>query len=313
MLAPQASDLKAALRPTTFVVSRVLDNYSGSKLLFATEAFQHTGSFKFRAAYNLASGVSEDKLLAASSGNFGMALAHACNLLGKHCTIVMPANSSRVKVDGVRHYGGIVELVDLARKSRMQRVKELAAADPSMRVVSAYDDPLVIQGNASLGDELSAMQDAFDIVIVPVGGGGLLAGVITGLARNSCKKEVYGAEPLIANDAARSFREGKLIANENEPQTIADGARTLSLGQHTWAIIKDQAAGIIEVPESLIHEATKVLFTHGNLKSEPTGALALGAVLARQDLFSGKRVCCIISGGNVDAAVYFGLIARPSG
>ncbi len=224
----------------------------------------------------------------------------------------MPANSSRVKVDGVRYYGGRIELVDLARRTRAERTKELAAADPSMRVVSAYDDPLVIEGNASLGDELSVFAESFDIVIVPVGGGGLLSGIITGLARNSCRKLVYGAEPLIANDAARSLREGKLLSNATEPQTIADGARTLSLGQHTWAIIKDGVNGIVEVSESLIHEATKILFTHANVKAEPTGALALGAVLARQDLFAGKRICCIISGGNVDAALFFGLIARPS-
>jgi threonine dehydratase len=304
--------LKEAVRPTVFVVSRVLNNYSGSEIVFANEAFQHTGSFKFRAAYNLVSSVPEQKLLAASSGNFGMALAHACLLLKKHCTIVMPSNSSRVKVEGVRYYGGTVVLVDLARKTRAERVQELAAADPAMRVVSAYDDPFVIEGNASLGDELSQVADTFDIVIVPVGGGGLLSGVITGLQRNSCQKLIYGAEPLIANDAARSLREGKLIANESEPQSIADGARTLSLGKHTWAIIKDGATGIVEVSESLIHEATKVLFTHANVKAEPTGALALGAVLARPDLFSGKRVCCIISGGNVDAALFFGLIARPS-
>ena len=121
---------------------------------------------------------------------------------------------------------------------------------------------------------------------------------------------VYGAEPEIANDAARSLREGVLIANDLEPQTIADGVRTLSLGKRNWAILKNGLESIIEVSEEQIREAVRMLFTLANLKSEPTGALSVAALLSAPDLFRDQRVCCVISGGNADPATFAAMIAR---
>ena len=125
-----------------------------------------------------------------------------------------------------------------------------------------------------------ALGRRFDAVIVPVGGGGLIGGISKSFARASHPTKVFGAEPALGNDAARSLREGRLVANEHEPQTIADGARTVSLGKYNWPIIREHVAGIIEVSEEQIREGVRLLYGLANLKVEPTGALAIGALLA---------------------------------
>ncbi len=296
--------VESAVRPTTIVEAPRLDKRLGVRLTLVSETFQRTGSFKFRAAYNVASHVPQNLIIAASSGNFGQALACACSLLKKTCIIVMPVTSAKVKVEAVREYGGNVDLVDVRVKSRVKRVSELAEQHPEAYVASAYDDPLVIEGNASLGMEIGALERQLEMVVVPVGGGGLISGVITGLKQSGKKIEVVGAEPLLGNDAARSLRAGKIVANESEPQTIADGARTVSLGKHDWEIMKNNLSTIVEVPEEKIAEAAQLLFEFANLKVEPTGALSVAAVLTQPELFRGRSVCCVISGGNVDPAVY---------
>ncbi|HLJ54618.1 MAG TPA: pyridoxal-phosphate dependent enzyme [Chthonomonadaceae bacterium] len=298
------------IRPTTIIeMPRLAASLGLAALTLASEAFQWTGSFKFRAALEVAANVEPELMIAASSGNFGQALAYACALLGKRSIIVMPNTSAAVKVLSVAEYGGVVDLIDVGAISRSARVVQLAAEHPGAYVASAYDDPLVIRGNSSLGREIAALTEPPDLVVAPVGGGGLTAGLVQGLRAGGSPIEVVGAEPLLANDAARSLRAGALIANGAEPQTIADGARTLSLGRHNWAILKDGLASIVEVPEERIAEAVRTLFSAANMKAEPTGALSLGAVLHTPRLFADKRVCCVISGGNVDPAVYARLIS----
>lgn len=296
--------LRNAIRRTTFIEPRRLSSRLGVDLILACETFQHTGSFKFRAAYNVSVKVPHGHLITASSGNFGQALACACQQLGKSCTVVMPGTSARVKVEAVREFGGTVDLIDVRAKSRNDRVQELARLDPSAYVASAYDDPLVIEGNASLGGELAASDQQIDLIVVPVGGGGLASGIITGVRATGRTIPVFGAEPILANDAARSLRAGKIIANETEPQTIADGVRTLSVGRCNWSVLQDGLARIVEVSEEHICEAVRLLFALANVKSEPTGALSLAAVLAAPELFREGTVCCVVSGGNVDPAVF---------
>jgi threonine dehydratase len=227
----------------------------------------------------------------------------------------MPSTSAEVKVNAVREYGGQVELVDVRVNSRAARVQELARQHPEAYIASAYDDPLVIEGNSSLGVELAALRRPMDCIVAPVGGGGLTSGIITGIRRSSRlgrpgeTTQVIGAEPAIANDAARSLEAGHIVRNESEPLTIADGARTLSLGEHNWAVLREGLAGIVEVPEDKIAEAVRLLFSLANLKVEPTGALSVAAVLAAPDTFRNRTVCCVVSGGNVDPAVYRDLLA----
>lgn len=301
--------LEDVVRPTSIIEAPRLAKRLGADLTIASETFQHTGSFKFRAAYNLASKVEQQKIITASSGNFGQAMAYACSLLGKSCVIVMPATSAEVKIAAVREYGGVVDLIDVNETSRAARVAELAGQNPDAYVASAYDDPLVIEGNASLGTELAATGRELDYVIAPVGGGGLTSGIITGLRAGGSNAKIVGAEPLLANDAARSLRSGHIVVNETEPQTIADGARTVSVGQHNWEILKDGLSAIIEVPEENIKEGVRLLFSLSNLKAEPTGALSIGALLTEPDRFRDRKVCCVISGGNVDPEVYRAILA----
>jgi threonine dehydratase len=291
-------------RPTTFVAHAALNARLGANVTLAVEAFQPTGSFKLRAADYVVRHIPHPSVIAASSGNFGAAIAYACLAAGKRCTVVMPANSVQVKVEAVRQFGGTVEFVDTTRTTRAARVAELAAADPNAYVASAYDDPLVIAGNASLGREIAAAKLDLDAVVVPVGGGGLAAGIVKGLRESGDTTPVIGAEPLMANDAAESLRQGHIVASDDERQTVADGARTKSLGVHNWAILQSGLSTIVEVPEETIRAAVRVLAESANLRVEPTGALTTGAVLTDPARFHARRICCIVSGGNADPVLY---------
>ncbi len=294
--------LHDAIRPTTFIESAKLRDHLGLDVAIASETFQHTGSFKFRAAYNLALNVDQDQILTASSGNFGQALAYACKLLGKKCTVVMPVTSAQVKIEAVRNYGATVDLVDTTKLGRNERVAQLFAEMPDAYFASAYDDQLVIDGNSTLGDELAKCD--FDVVISPVGGGGLISGITLGLYRNNQKTQIFGAEPLLGNDASRSLKAGHIVRNETEPMTIADGARTISLGDLNWEIIRNSVSAIFEVSDDATVDAVRLYFNLANLKCEPTGALSLAALVLNADKFAGKKVCVVVSGGNVDPGIY---------
>jgi threonine dehydratase len=274
------------------------------EVTIASETFQYTGSFKFRAAYNLLSSIPHPHVIAASSGNFGQAIAYASKLLGKTCTIVMPDTSAQVKIAAVKAYGGTVDLVNVHQISRAERVAQLMTEHTEAFQAQAYDDYRVVTGNSTLGQEIFNAA-SFDVIVVPIGGGGLSSGIV--LARDflqQTKTEIIGAEPLPGNDAARSLRSGHLIRNEQEPATIADGARTVSLGKLNWEILQHGLTDIIEVPDALTSQALRHCFRYVNLKVEPTGALTIGALFAHPERFTGKHVCCIVSGGNVDPAVY---------
>jgi threonine dehydratase len=295
-------------RPTTIVRPGRLAATLGCTITVVTETFQHTGSFKFRASWHVASHVAQQRVICASSGNFGQAMAFACQLLGKQCTVVMPATSAQVKIDAVRGYGATADLIDVQEMSREARVEQLSAADPLAYVASAYDDPLVIAGNASLGHEIATLHagpdGGFDAILVPIGGGGLSSGIITGLRECGVSVPVIAAEPLLGNDFAQSIRAGHRIILPAEALTVADGARTRCVGAHNWAVLQHGVAGVIEVPEDAILAGVRRYFLEANLKVEPTGALSLGAVLTNPDRFAEQHVCVVVSGGNVDPVVY---------
>lgn len=290
------------IRPTFFLPAYEIAARLGCELTIACETFQYTGSFKFRAAYNLLSSVPQQRVVAASSGNFGQAVAYASQLLGKTSTIVMPTTSAQVKITAVQRYGGMVDLIDTREISRAERVRQLLAGQEGALQAHAYDDYRVVAGNSTLGQEILRAAD-FDLLVVPIGGGGLSSGLVIARDYLNTRTEIIGAEPQPANDAARSLRSGQLVRNESEPPTIADGARTISLGDLNWEILRTGITDILEVPDPVTLEALRAYFAL-NLKVEPTGALALGALLAYPKRFAGKRVCCIVSGGNIDPLVY---------
>lgn len=279
----------------------------GMDIYFASELGQVTHSFKFRAAWSVVSNIQAKGFIAASSGNFGQALACACQRQERDCKIVMPTTSAKVKIEAVRSYGAEVIFVDTRKQNRADKVKEVSAQYP-YHIASAYDCEHVISGNASLGIEIANMEEKFDLIIAPIGGGGLSAGIIQGLREQGDQTPVWGAEPLMADDLYWSLQADKLLRHDIEPQTLADGARTLSVGRRNWAILKEEIAGVVCVTEESIQEAMKLFWKNG-LRVEPTGALTLGALL--QTLaWKGKKILAVISGGNVDQEVFERLIGR---
>ena len=297
-------------KPTTFQNTLLLDRALGANVTIASETLQVTGSFKFRAAYNLLAEIPQDEVITTSSGNFGQAVAYACMLLKKQCTVIMPLTSSKTKQAAIRAYGGQVELIDVAITSRMQAIQERLAEHPAAFYAPPYDHYRVVAGNSTLGKEIferlvvASSEAPLDAVLCPIGGGGLISGLIIARDLLAPDIEIIGVEPLLGNDAAQSLRSGRLVSLEHEPQTMADGTRTLSLGDLNWEIARGGLKRIIEVPEKKIAEGLRALYNYANIKAEPTGSLTIGAVLTQPDLFKGKRICCVVSGGNVDAATY---------
>lgn len=291
------------VRSTLLLSNEALSAQLGCDLTIASETFQYTGSFKFRAAYNLLSSIPQQRVVAASSGNFGQAVAYACKMLDKSATIVMPDTSARVKIEAVKSYGAVADLINVREISRDGRVQQLLAEHPDAFAAQAFDDYRVVAGNSTLGKEIFGAGN-FDMIIVPVGGGGLSSGIVVARDHLGVVTKIIGAEPLPGNDAARSLHSHQLIPNQQEPATIADGARTISLGKLNWEILSQGIADILEVPDEVTLDALRRYFRFANLKVEPTGALSLGSIIAHPEHFAGKRVCCIVSGGNVDPAVY---------
>lgn len=302
-------ELRPQLVPATVLASDRLDAAVGHgiRLRVVSETFQHTGSFKFRAALCLALHSPAPRLLTASSGNFGAALARACQLTGKHCAVVMPAKSAAVKINNVRRYGATVDLVDTERMTRTARVEQLHAQDPGFHVVSAYDDPYVIAGNSSLGAEFFAA-DPPECVVLAVGGGGMSSGLVVARDALGAHCKIYGAESVLSGHVGRSLREGRIVTLEREPDTIADGTRTLSIGELNFAILRDGLEAVVAVDEANIVRALRMLFEVANLKAEPTGVLGLAAVLQEAERFAGQSVACVVTGGNVDPVLYAKLI-----
>ncbi|MCS6911678.1 MAG: pyridoxal-phosphate dependent enzyme, partial [Myxococcota bacterium] len=272
--------LRPLVRPALALNSPALDAALGTRVTLYSETFQHTGSFKFRAAMSAVLHSKAPRLLTVSSGNFGAALACAAARWGKACTVAMPQQSSRVKIAAVRAHGATVDLIDTTRTSRSERLAELAAADPEAQPISPYDDPYVVAGNSSLGAEIfGAPEGPPQVLVAPVGGGGLSAGLVLARDRLAPTCEVIGAEPLAANDAARSLRAGRLECNPDEGNTLCDGARTRSLGQIGFHVLRRGMAAIVEVREVTVAQAVRLLFEAVHLKAEPTGALSVAAVL----------------------------------
>jgi threonine dehydratase len=310
------AEMADQVKPTTFHGTFLLDRALGADVTLASETLQITGSFKFRAAFNLIRSVPNDEVVTWSSGNFGQAAAYDCMLLGKKCTVIMPDNASKTKQSAIRAYGAAVELVDVHKVSRAERAVQMMQEKPDAFFAPPYDHYKVVAGNSTLGREIfetlylnKPEDERIEKVICPIGGGGLISGIIVARDILAPEIEIIGAEPLLGNDAAQSLREGRLVALPQEPATIADGTRTLSVGKINWEIISRGIKRIVEVPEDKIAEGLRTLYAYANLKVEPTGALSTGAALTEPELVTGKRVCLIVSGGNVDVEVYTRVLA----
>jgi threonine dehydratase len=291
------------VHPTQVMTSRLLNDITGAELFFKCENLQRMGAFKMRGASNAILQLSEKQRKAGvvthSSGNFAQAVSLAANVIGCPALIVMPENAPDVKKAAVRAYGGRI----IESESTPQAREEMAAmtvSDSGGSFVHPSDDIDVIIGNSTAAQELIEEIPNLDIIVSPVGGGGLVAGTALAARYFSPATRVMGAEPSGADDAFRSIRDGKIHLSIN-PDTICDGLRT-NLGRWNFPIIQKLLDRILLVDDSATINALRLIFERMKLVVEPSSAIVLAAVLANPDHFEGKRVGLIISGGNIDPA-----------
>ncbi|MEM1244921.1 MAG: threo-3-hydroxy-L-aspartate ammonia-lyase [Acidobacteriota bacterium] len=288
---------------TPVVQSTQLDRLTDARVFLKAENFQRTGSFKFRGAYNALSlhreRSPERGILAYSSGNHAQAVALASTLLDVESTIVMPSDAPEVKLRATRGYGGNVVLYDREETTREELGAQIAE-EKGLDIIPAYDHPWVIAGQGTATMELIEDAGPFDVLLVCCGGGGLLSGAALAARHLNPSCQIIGVEPELADDAARSFRTGTLQSVHN-PKTVADGARTPSLGNHTFPLVMALVDDIVTVSEEAILSSMAFAWERLKVVLEPTGALALAGLMSGAvNVRSGQRVGVTLSGGNVD-------------
>ena len=286
---------------TPVLESTLINKLTGARLYFKCENFQKVGAFKYRGATNAILQLSEKERVKGvathSSGNHAQALALAAKINGVKAYIVMPTNAPKVKSAAVKDYGAEIiwcEPTLQARESTLEQV----VSETGATVIHPYDNHEVICGQSTAAQELLSEFPDLDVIITPVGGGGLLSGSALAVKYFSPEVKVYGAEPEGAADAHESFRAGRFIPMTN-PQTIADGLRT-SLSERTLKIILENVQDILLVSDEEIMAAMHLIWERLKIVVEPSSAVTLAAVLRNQNFFSGRRVGLILSGGNVD-------------
>jgi threonine dehydratase len=307
-----AKRLEGVAHRTPVATSRQFDALAGCHAFFKCENLQRMGAFKFRGAYNaLASlGPEERKrgVVAFSSGNHAQAVALAGRILGVPATIVMPADAPAVKVAATRGYGAEVVFYDRAAGESREAVAERVSREKGATVIPPFDHAMVIAGQGTAAKELFEEVGELDYLFVCTGGAGLLSGCAVAASRLSPGCRVVGVEPAAGDDAARSFRTRTLQRVEN-PVTIADGARTQSLGAITFPLVLRHVHDIITVSDAQIVEAMRFLWERMKLVVEPTGALAAAGVLSGAIDVRDRRVGIVLSGGNVDLKAAASLFA----
>lgn len=318
-LLPTYEDVQAAAdvleriaHRTPVLRSRRLDELAGCEVFLKAEHLQRVGAFKFRGAYNALSQLSEDRrragVVAYSSGNHAQAVALAARLLGIPATIVMPHDAPELKVAATEGYGATIVRYDRYTQDREAIAADLAARTEAT-VVPPYDHPAVIAGQGTAVKELLEEVSRLDVIVVPLGGGGLLGGSLLSVAAVSPRTQVWGVEPEAGDDGRRSLEAGKIITID-PPRTIADGAQTLHLGELTFPIIREHVAGIVTATDDQLVEAMRVIASTLKQVVEPTGALGLAALLSGAlPVQPGQRVGVVLSGGNVDLARFAELVS----
>jgi len=286
---------------TPVMTSATLDALTGARLYFKCENLQKGGAFKARGASNAVFALPEDQaqrgVATHSSGNHGAALARAARLRGVRAYVVMPENTARPKRDAVSRWGAQITWCAPTLSARESTVRQLLAATGAT-LIHPYDDLAVMAGQATVAVEFLRQVPELDVILCPVGGGGLLSG--TAVAAKTLKPavRVIGVEPAGADDAARSFRAGTIVPREN-PDTIADGLRA-TLGEKPFAEIRRLVDDIVTVPDEAIVRAMRQLWEVLKIVVEPSGAVPYAALLAPRAGLAGARIGLIVSGGNVD-------------
>ena len=309
---PTYADMLAAherIRPhihrTPVLTSFFLDERAGCELFFKCENFQKAGAFKVRGATNAVFGLSEEMagtgVATHSSGNHALSLSYAAGRRGIPCHVVMPRTAPQAKKDAVRGYGGIITECEPSTSSREEvfaRVQEETGAD----FVHPYNDPRVIAGQGTCSREFMEQMrdhgDPVDMMVAPIGGGGMISGTCLTLSHDAPEVKIIAAEPEQADDAARSFRAGHIIADD-APETVADGLK-VPLKERTWHFVSNHVTDILTATEQEIVDAMRLTWARMKIVIEPSCAVPLAVILKNPDVFAGKRVGVVITGGNVD-------------
>lgn len=308
MYIPTYSDVEAAharimpyIHRTPVLTSSFLNALTGAELYFKCENFQKAGAFKARGASNAVFGLTDTEaargVATHSSGNHGLCLSYAAGRRGIPCTVVMPRTAPQAKKDAVKGYGGRVVECEPSTSSR-EAVFAKVVAETGAEFVHPYNDHRVIAGQGTCSRELNEQVSGLDAVVAPIGGGGMISGTCLTLSTVAPGVKIYAAEPKQADDAARSFRAGHIIADD-APETVADGLK-VPLKELTWHFVQRHVTDILTAEEDEIVEAMKLIWKRMKIVMEPSSAVPLATILKNPEIFRGKRVGVIITGGNVD-------------
>lgn len=308
MLIPTFDDVLTAhhriepyIHRTPVLTSSYLNDLTGAELFFKCENFQKAGAFKVRGACNAVFGLSDEMaakgVCTHSSGNHALSLSYAAGRRGIPCNVVMPRTAPQAKKDAVRGYGGVITECEPSTSSREAVFAEVQARTGG-EFVHPYNDPRVIAGQATCSRELLDQVDNLDAIIAPIGGGGMISGTCLTVSNIAPGIDVYAAEPKNADDAARSFKAGHIIADD-APETIADGLK-VPLKDLTWHFVRNHVTDIFTATEDQIVDAMKLTWKRMKIVMEPSCAVPLATILANPETFRGRRVGVIITGGNVD-------------
>ena len=308
-----AARLAGVAHHTPVITSRTVNERTSADVFFKCENFQRAGAFKFRGAYNALAKLTPDQrrrgVMTYSSGNHAQAMSLAGRMLGIPVTIVMPDDAPAVKLEATRGYGGQVVTYDRATGNREAIGRQLAE-ERGLTLVPPFDHPDVIAGQGTAALELFEEVGPLDVLLVCCGGGGLLSGTALAATGRVPGCRVIGVEPELADDATRSFKT-KTLHTVHNPPTVADGARTPSLGRLTFPLVLAHVHDMVTVPDDALLKTMFFLWERLKIVVEPTGALAATALLEGVTPVKGRRVGIIVSGGNVDlrhAAAWFAQI-----
>ncbi len=308
MYIPTFDDVKIAreritpyIHKTPVLTSTFMNDLTGAELFFKCENFQKAGAFKVRGASNAVFGLSDEMaakgVATHSSGNHALSLSYAAGRRGIPCHVVMPRTAPQAKKDAVIGYGGIITECEPSTTSREAVFAEVQAATGA-DFVHPYNDPRVIAGQATCSLELLEQTGGLDAVVAPIGGGGMISGTCLALSNVAPDTKIYAAEPKNADDAYRSFKAGYIIADD-APDTVADGLK-VPLKDLTWHFVSNYVEDILIATEEEIVDAMKLIWQRMKIVMEPSSAVPLATIIKNKDLFAGKRVGVIITGGNVD-------------
>ena len=293
--------IRPYIHRTPVLTSSYLNDLTGAELFFKCENFQKAGAFKVRGACNAVFGLAEDKLARGvathSSGNHALSLSYAAGRRGIACNVVMPRTAPQAKKDAVRGYGGVIVECEPSTSSREAVFADMVAKSGA-DFVHPYNDPRVIAGQATCSRELMEQVEGLEAVVAPIGGGGMISGTCLTVSSTAPSVKIYAAEPEQADDAYRSFKAGHIIADD-APVTVADGLK-VPLKDLTWHFVKSHVTDILTASEDEIIEAMKLTWKRMKIVIEPSCAVPLATILKNPDVFRGRRVGVIITGGNVD-------------